>query len=313
MTIATLFVTILAYEKDEFYCKANEQIGFSICRRCPKLDGNCEDLEPNQSCHCDNIEIFVKDSNNNTGGPDCLSNKEGKPFCYVNEASTCGDKEFSERANNARMKLWHSSKVYESHEACLPENKNKEFSDTGNEELLEGIKITSDHLMVSAEVLQFEFINELTFSDPDYVPGYILCKEQCALRGGNCGAWSFNAATETCYLHNVDACCNQRGKQEEDLEFISGYNCPCCWSTRNECPCELEERLECSSDATVHTAGAAHKSNYREDTGKLFTSSSKQNRDACKCVNTYIKSKKKWRCFKPSCKKGCKNPSRCRG
>ena len=56
------------------------------------------------------------------------------------------------------------------------------FSDTGNEELLEGIKITSDHLMVSAEVLQFEFINELTFSDPYYVPGYILCKEQCALR-----------------------------------------------------------------------------------------------------------------------------------
>merc|ERR1711860_428317 len=98
--------------------------------------------------------------------------KEGKPFCYVNEASTCGDKEFSERAPNARMELGHSSEVYESYEACLPENKNKEFSYTGNEELLEGIKITSDHLMVSAEVLQFEFINELTFSDPEYVPGY---------------------------------------------------------------------------------------------------------------------------------------------
>ena len=62
LTIANLFVTILAYEKDEFYCKANEQMGFSICRRCPKLDGNCEELEPNQSCHCDNIAIFDKDS-----------------------------------------------------------------------------------------------------------------------------------------------------------------------------------------------------------------------------------------------------------
>ena len=56
LTIATLFVIILAYEKDEFYCKANEQMGFSVCRRCPKLGGNCEELEPSQSCQCDNIK-----------------------------------------------------------------------------------------------------------------------------------------------------------------------------------------------------------------------------------------------------------------
>ena len=72
LTIANLFVTILAYEKDEFYCKANEQMGFSICRRCPKLDGNCEELEPNHSCHCDNIEIFDKDSSKLQGRSDMI-------------------------------------------------------------------------------------------------------------------------------------------------------------------------------------------------------------------------------------------------
>jgi len=316
LPVAILFVNIFAYEKDEFYCKTNEQKGFSICRRCPKLDGNCEEPEPNQSCHCDNIAIYDKNSKNYTGGSDCLTYDEGKPFCYINEASTCNDKQFSDRANIARMELWHSSEVYYSEEACLPKNKNnnKEILDIGNEEVLKGIKITSDHLMVASEILQFKFNNEKTFSDPDYVPGYIECKTQCTLREGNCGAWSFDAVTETCYLHNVDACCGQRGKQEEELAFISGYNCPCCWSTRNECPCDLKERLECSSDATVHTAGKAKKGKYTEDTGKLISYEGRPpNRDSCKCNSVYIKSKKRWNCFKPPCKNGCPNPNRCRG
>merc|ERR1719219_2902442 len=240
--------------------------------------------------------------------------EEGKPFCYVNAASNCNDKQFSNRANNPRLELWHSSEVHYSEEACLPKNKNnnKEILDTGNEEFLEGVKINSDHLLVGSEILRFKFENELTFNDPNYVPGYIECQDQCKLRGGNCGAWSFDAVTETCYLHNIDACCGQRGKKEEELAFISGYNCPCCWSTRNECPCDLKERLECSSDATVHTSGAKN-SKYTVDAGKLFHSTTRQNRDACKCNQVYIKAKKQWKCFKPPCKNGCPNPNRCRG
>merc|ERR1712079_637003 len=167
LTFAILFVSIIAYEKDEFYCRANEQKGYSICRRCPNLDGNCEESEPSQSCHCDNIAIFDKDSKNYTGGSDCLTYMEGKPFCFVDEASNCNDKKFSDRANNARMDLWHSSDIYYSEEACLTDNKNNAISNTGNEELLKGIKIISDHLMSQSEILRFQFINEKTISDPD--------------------------------------------------------------------------------------------------------------------------------------------------
>jgi len=57
------------------------------------------------------------------------------------------------------------------------------FSDTGNEELLKGVKINSDHLLLTgSEILQFKFENELTFNDPNYVPGYIQCQDQCKLR-----------------------------------------------------------------------------------------------------------------------------------
>ena len=99
-------------------------------------------------------------------------------------------------------------------------------------------------------------------------------------RNGICGAWSFDALNEICYIHNIDACCGQRTKREEELTFISGYNCPCCWSTYNECPCDLKERLECSSDATVHTAGAA---------GEVNTQSSSVNTVMIKTLHTVTK------------------------
>ena len=47
-----------------------------------------------------------------------------------------------------------------------------------------------------------------------------------------CGAWTYDALNGKCFLHNVDACCGQRDKQEKDPGFISGYACPQCWSTR---------------------------------------------------------------------------------
>ena len=56
-------------------------------------------------------------------------------------------------------------------------------------------------------------------------------------RIGVCGAWSYDTFEETCYLHTAYSCCGQFDKREEDSNFISGYTCNKCWSTRNECPC----------------------------------------------------------------------------
>ena len=63
-------------------------------------------------------------------------------------------------------------------------------------------------------------------------------------RPGLCGAWSFDNAEGKCYLHTVDACCGQFGKQEANPDWISGYVCPHCWSTKGEtdCPCTINER-----------------------------------------------------------------------
>ena len=62
-------------------------------------------------------------------------------------------------------------------------------------------------------------------------------------RLGKCGSWSFNMNTKMCYLHESDACCNQLSKREFANEFMSGYNCPVCWSTKNDCPCSEDIRL----------------------------------------------------------------------
>merc|ERR1712193_282271 len=94
--VIVIFITniLASYEKDEFYCKQNEQKGYRICRRCPKLDQNCEEPKPEEGCHCDNIAIYNKTSR-----------------------------------NYPRLEKWHSSDVYSSEEACRPENKqiNKEL------------------------------------------------------------------------------------------------------------------------------------------------------------------------------------------
>ena len=52
-----------------------------------------------------------------------------------------------------------------------------------------------------------------------------------------CGAWSFDNAEGKCYLHTVDGCCGQFGKQEANSDWISGYVCPHCWSTKGNTDC----------------------------------------------------------------------------
>ena len=65
-------------------------------------------------------------------------------------------------------------------------------------------------------------------------------------RCGICAAWSFNALEETCTLHTTDACCGQLDKREQNSDCVSGYICPQCSSTRNNCPCNLRiRRLGC--------------------------------------------------------------------
>ena len=75
---------------------------------------------------------------------------------------------------------------------------------TGNEAILEGVKITG-----STEDLELDFE---TSED---------CKEECSSRIGECGSWSFDSSEGICYLHNVDSCCGQFGKRED----ISGKEC----------------------------------------------------------------------------------------
>merc|ERR1712141_647357 len=147
--------------------------------------------------------------------------------------------------------------------------------------------------MADTEILQLKFDNQKTFNEEGYVPGYIECQTQCSLREGVCGAWSFDAVNQVCYLHNIDACCGQRGKQEEDLAFISGYNCPCCWSTYNECPCDLNER-QCSSDTTAHASGAAYRVRTHTSAAILSTTRVKENKDRCKCVNV-LSPRRRWK------------------
>ena len=75
---------------------------------------------------------------------------------------------------------------------------------TGNEAILEGVKITG-----STEDLELDFE---TSED---------CKEECSSRIGECGSWSFDSSEGICYLHTVDSCCGQFGKRED----ISGKEC----------------------------------------------------------------------------------------
>ena len=44
-----------------------------------------------------------------------------------------------------------------------------------------------------------------------------------------------------------------------DNNFISGYICKQCWSTRNDCPCTLAERQQSVLDGKQISAGAKAK------------------------------------------------------
>ena len=90
----------------------------------------------------------------------------------------------------------------------------------------------------------------------------------CINRVGICGAWSFDTFEGECFLHTAYSCCGQFDKREEDSNFISGYTCNKCWSTRNECPCGRRNPLpydptpsEPSTPAVNRQGQALHQDN----------------------------------------------------
>ena len=70
-----------------------------------------------------------------------------------------------------------------------------------------------------------------------------------------CGAWSFDAESKICYLHSVNSCCNQINKSIKAETFISGFVCPYCWSTKNDCPCP-EKELRTGIETQFASAGS---------------------------------------------------------
>ena len=85
-----------------------------------------------------------------------------------------------------------------------------------------------------------------------------------------CGAWSFDAESKICYLHSVNSCCNQINKSIKAETFISGFVCPYCWSTKNDCPCpekELRTGIEtqfASADSLVQHGSATVSKNQSQ-------------------------------------------------
>jgi len=222
---------------DEWYCKKAED-KYEICRKCKTLDEDCDEEAP-ADCKCENLKFANTTGDYEmVGGPETCQTKD--PFCYVTEDSSCDDAEYSTANYKHRGNIWLNPEVYYSYDACDAQSQD---DNTGNEEILEGVKITGNN-----EDQEFEFE---TFAD---------CQEACSDRCGQCGSWSFDKSEKICYLHSVDSCCGQFGKREINSGFTSGYNCQECWSTKanTDCPCSLEDGRQeglCPS-GTAHSSGS---------------------------------------------------------
>lgn len=277
---------------DEFYCNFDPG-KHKICRRCNSLDEDCEGPKENEGCKCDNMEMGKNDDSGQLyGGPKQCEGED--PFCYVYEDTLCDDAEYSS-VNDRYRNIWLNGEVYYSYEACDGKNNDK----IGNEEFLDGIKITKDRLKIVLDN-GLDLGEDLTF----YMNSHEECQRECKLRQGECGAWSFHKEEELCYLHTVNSNCGQFDKREEISDWISGYNQQNkCWSTRNDCPCDLKTRLQ--RLGTAHGAGNP----------KLHASGSLgQVASDNKCACEKFKTKRgRIRCRKPTCKADkCNDGRKCR-
>merc|ERR1719266_1948359 len=219
-------------------------------------------------------------------------------------------------------------KIFRSKEACRSSNIGNTL-DPGNEKMMDGIKIIEDKLLqpivkkkgkgkkAKLEV-DYENLEQMTF----YYETAEECMEECQSRCGMCGAWNFNKDDGTCLLHTADSCCGQRGKQENNPDWISGYVCSACWSTEagTDCHCSLEKRqkgqLGCAGIAQ-NGNGAGEDPQYTSATSSLQVSGTQWNKDPCKPVPKIIYGKR--RLVKRFCKDKdlnpcgrCQDPQRCR-
>merc|ERR1711935_249472 len=275
LTVSFLVLSTFAYQEDEYYCQSNKES--KICHRCSDLESDCPRKQEETDCRCDNTAI--NNGSQFLGGAKCDSESDyGDPYCYVREDSNCEDKEENKFATES-PNVWIKGKVYISQQAC----EEGQLASTGNEELLEGFQIISPNDTLNfndsetKEALKFNFL-EQAYEDWKESEGFKTnytkwlkkeknstesihthCEWQCARRNGKksvCGAWSFDKAQKICHLYYVTACCGQLDKREPNKDFVSGYVCPHCWSTRNKCPCNNKKLEEKPAD-TAHSKGGS--------------------------------------------------------
>lgn len=199
-----------------------------------------------------------------------------------------------------------ATNLYYSIEAC-----EEDQADTGNQEIMENVRISTDHLEIRNSL--GEKIEDVVV----FMESVEECQSECKSRNGKdkegiCGAWSYDKEEEDCYIHNVESCCGQRGKQEKNPSFVSGYRCTVCWSTKEgtDCPCSIEERNSATS-FSGHTSGGARETTHLTSGALLEVQCTKSNPDPCACRRGKRKGKKKntKRCLRPLCKHEDKNPN----
>ena len=78
-----IFITTIAYEEDEYYCKSTTN--YQICRRCKDLTENCEIPKPEEGCRCGNIALYNDNKGEKVGGPGCEFEDPDveEKVCYV--------------------------------------------------------------------------------------------------------------------------------------------------------------------------------------------------------------------------------------
>jgi len=325
------------YKEDEYYCRRNATDS-QVCHRCldPYQKGGCpKNPDDEDKCACNNIAVYdgYRDKAYRGGGNCQTEDDYGDFYCYVDHSATCEDQEESYFVNY-RKHLWYEKdrkngpKVWYSVFACnftmddvLDQPITGSELKSGSEQFIMDTKINADKLKSEAGG-ELEF----TFRDDDLGLAWEKCQAQCLVRNrdeGVCGAWSYNGATEKCYLHNVDACCGQKDKQEPNNEFVSGYVCPHCWSTRNQCPCGIAWRQACLTCQITEGVEAYFDSRLIETTTSeaITTPIRSVSTDDVytspwtifPCASKPVFKNGKWRKEKPCCKEnGCNDQSKCK-
>jgi len=290
---------------DEWYCKKSHK-KYQICHN--NIDG--EATAQNQ-CQCENLWMARNDDTLDLyGGPEQCDHPDEDNFCFISGDSECFDAEYSS-ANERLNDLWGFDngydEVYYSYEACDADDQDDRI---GNEKVIQGVKIKDDRIR---EVDENEIVTdkEVTF----YTDDWEECQGECLQRQGNCGAWSFDKEEEICYIHTVESCCGQFGKRKKDPDWVSGYVCHKCWSTKRntDCPCSIQERQQVPN--TAHGAGGRAPL-HATSSGSLTVQSVNVAKNACKCKPKRNR-RGRIRCRKPFCAKnqseeGCQDKRKCR-